>query len=148
MPISQELMTALLSMDSYNRGYGEGILGLGGAGSQIGTATMLNYALPSGSEAAGFYAATYTWNGKTIISYRGTDTPLDYLTGWTSGAGFDAWPTQVNFALEYYENTLNRTYEDGAASNVILTGHSLGGGLMLGKVANDNHARIPLRSAA
>ncbi len=31
MAISNDLMLALLSMDSYNRGYGAGINGLGGA---------------------------------------------------------------------------------------------------------------------
>ena len=96
MPISKELMLAILSMDSYNRGYGAGIEGLGGPGSQIGTATMLNKTIPAGSEEAGFYAAAYTLNsvvgdmaaGTTAISYRGTDNP-DAL-GLESGAS-DLW---------------------------------------------------------
>jgi hypothetical protein len=91
MAISQQLMTALLSMDSYNRGYNEGIRGLGGAGSEVGNATMLSVPLPTGSQTSGFYASAYSWNGKTIISYRGTSTEtlgatgLDVLTGWLTG---------------------------------------------------------------
>ena len=43
MSISQELMYAILSMDSYNRGYNTGIAGLSEASDgsvQIGTATV------------------------------------------------------------------------------------------------------------
>ena len=40
MTISKDLFLAILSMDSYNRGYGEGIAGLGGINSKIGTATL------------------------------------------------------------------------------------------------------------
>jgi hypothetical protein len=81
-------------MDSYNRGYGAGIAGLGGVGSQIGNARIVDADLPQGSEFAGFYASAYTLGGKTIISYRGTDNPLgfgddgsDLLNGWLFGAG-------------------------------------------------------------
>lgn len=89
MPISYaDLMLAILAMDSYNRGYGAGLGdgvnvdgqgndtdGLGEAGKQVGTATVLNVPLPQGAEAAGFYAVAYQWNGQTVISYRGTDNP-------------------------------------------------------------------------
>ncbi len=96
MGISKELYLAILSMDAYNRGYGAGIAdgqgtkdeagndidGLGEAGKLIGTATVLNIPLPSGSQTASFYAVAYTMGadapqglaGKTVISYRGTDT--------------------------------------------------------------------------
>ena len=97
MTISKELYLALLSMDAYNRGYGAGIAdggtsdmdGLGEAG-HIGNATLLtradigiNNAQYDGWQAVGFYAVAYTMGsgsdvppelqGKTIISYRGTD---------------------------------------------------------------------------
>jgi hypothetical protein len=43
MPVSSELFLAILAMDAYNRGYKAGIgpdnVGLGGIGSQIGSAT-------------------------------------------------------------------------------------------------------------
>ena len=36
MAISKDLLLAILSMDSYNRGYNQGINGLGGVGASIG----------------------------------------------------------------------------------------------------------------
>lgn len=49
------LLRAILAMDAYNRGYAPGIASLGGgAGAQIGEATLLNFQLPDGSQAAGF----------------------------------------------------------------------------------------------
>ncbi len=77
----RDLFLAILAMDSYNRGSGAGLNdggggdsdGLGEAGSQIGTATVLNIPLPQGSEAAGFYAVAYATQYGTVISYRGTD---------------------------------------------------------------------------
>jgi hypothetical protein len=77
MTISSELMTALLSMDSYNRGNGEGISGLGGLGAQTGNAVLTAQsatAIKSAEVAASFYASAYTWNGQAVISYRGTNT--------------------------------------------------------------------------
>ena len=106
MTVSNELMLAILAMDSYNRGYDAGIGdgqnvvdsvdtdGLGEAGSTIGNAAVIDVDLPLGSEAAGFYAIAYQWNGETVISYRGTDNPnplaegSDFWNGWTLGAGF------------------------------------------------------------
>lgn len=76
MAMSQELMLAILSMDSYNQGYAKG---LAHGSIQIGNATLQGPSggIPTGQEAswtaAGFYAASYSWNGQTIISYRGTD---------------------------------------------------------------------------
>ena len=88
MAITRELFLAILSMDSYNRGYAAGIKdsgdedpdGLGQAGS-IGTATIGRNSsdLSTGTEPrvdipAGFYAISYDLGGgKTVISYRGTD---------------------------------------------------------------------------
>ncbi|MBH1974060.1 MAG: hypothetical protein I8H94_03185 [Rhodobacteraceae bacterium] len=95
MTISKDLYLAILSMDSYNRGYGAGIadggendpdgLGLGGS---IGAAsiktldelgvTVSDYAA---WQAAGFYAVAYddpTYG--RIISYRGTDNPSIYAS--------------------------------------------------------------------
>jgi hypothetical protein len=82
-------MLAILSMDSYNRGYGAGI---DLTGSALGNATLstdstIKLGLPTTS-AAGFYAAAYSWNGKTIVSYRGTDN-IDPLT--VGDGASDAW---------------------------------------------------------
>ena len=100
MTISKDLFLAILSMDSYNRGYGAGLsdtehvengvdLGLGDAiGTRIGAATVSNRVSsdPNGAaQTAGFYAIAYDVDGsgpsglagKTVISYRGTDAAPD-----------------------------------------------------------------------
>lgn len=60
MSISKDLFLAILSMDSYNRGYDAELSGLGGEGFGIGTATVAKDAeqfLNAGeAEDAGFYA--------------------------------------------------------------------------------------------
>jgi hypothetical protein len=79
MAISDDLFRAILSMDAYNRGYNAGIgnstVGLGGEGTQIGFATVgkNSSVLGAGTDiTASFFAQSYTWAGKTVISYRGT----------------------------------------------------------------------------
>ncbi len=85
MTISKDLFLSILAMDSYNRGYGEAIEGLGGLGSTVGSATIStdSETTPStaqGSQAAGFYAVSYTVgdgvdgieSGTTVISYLRT----------------------------------------------------------------------------
>jgi hypothetical protein len=76
MAVSNELMLAILAMDAYNRGYGAGIgpkgIGLGLAGSQLGNATVSKIDGEATAQAASFFAQSYTYNGKTVISYRGT----------------------------------------------------------------------------
>jgi hypothetical protein len=87
------LLRAILAMDAYNQGYATGVLGVG---SQIGEASQITVNLPSGSQAAGFYAAAYTVGTQTIISYRGTDanfvnpfgdTGSDLINGYGLGVG-------------------------------------------------------------
>lgn len=78
MAISNDLFMAILAMDTYNRGYNPAISGLSdAAGTQIGNATLQSTSatkLPQGvAEDASFYAQSYTWNGQTVIAYRGTD---------------------------------------------------------------------------
>lgn len=88
MSLSSDLMFAILSLDSYNRGYGAGIAdggpndtdGLGESG-EIGNATLKTRAELNISDAeyarwqaAGFYAIAYDVPDiGTVISYRGTD---------------------------------------------------------------------------
>jgi hypothetical protein len=100
MSISQELFYAILSLDSYNRGYGAG-LSNGGAGDPdgLGEAGFIGdvriLARPNGVDyaawqAASFYAVAYEDpSGNIVISYRGTDDPnLEAdLTAWMGGAG-------------------------------------------------------------
>jgi hypothetical protein len=76
MTVSPTLMQAILAMDAYNRGYNEGITGLGGIGSQIGNAVISNESDTGVNDpgvAAGFYAVAYYFGGQTVISYRGTE---------------------------------------------------------------------------
>lgn len=145
MTISKDLYLAILSMDSYNRGYGEGIGGLGGLGSGIGNATILTdsetvAATKAVAQAAGFYAVAYTFGtgpdvpselqGKTIISYRGTDfSPAgdlfrDIDHGWALGDGTYA-AAQAELATQF----LAAVQPDSAPGDILLTGHSLSGGL-------------------
>jgi hypothetical protein len=129
-------------MDSYNRGYGAGLNdngagdgdGLGDAiGSGIGSATVLaaSRSAPTSAEvAAGFYAVAYNTPYGKVISYRGTDfTPAgdlstDATQGWPLGGG-DYFTPQAALSVEFLDEVQN----DNEPGSVILTGHSLGGGL-------------------
>jgi hypothetical protein len=145
MTISNELMYALLSMDSYNRGYGYGldVAAAGASTTQIGNAAVgLNSNDPSsgiiGGQAAGFFAQSYTLNGQKIIAYRGTDNNLP--PPWGDGTGSDAWNgygtvvgapfnAQALMAADFFQAVTGTTTANPATGNAILTGHSLGGGL-------------------
>lgn len=134
-------------MDSYNRGYhaglGSGIDGLGSASDgtvKIGNATLSYNLADANMDAAGaaanFYAVAYQWGSQTVIAYRGTDAILqDAWTGWAVGAGAAidgpayAPGSQAGLAIDFYTSVTGEGVFDGAATNVILTGHSLGGGL-------------------
>jgi fermentation-respiration switch protein FrsA (DUF1100 family) len=129
---ADDLFLAILSLDSYNRGYGVGMADV--SGNQLGTATITSQGFTETQKAAGFYATAYSWNGHTVISYRGTSfvgspDPSDVIQGWTLSAGdITAW--QPRLAEQFYNQVVNPDVFSGTApSNVILTGHSLGGGL-------------------
>ena len=84
MTTNKDLLLAILSMDSYNRGYGQGIKDLPDTG-RLGNA-LIKTRESSGIddtefadwEAAGFYAIAYDMTGvagfgadERVISYRG-----------------------------------------------------------------------------
>jgi Ca2+-binding RTX toxin-like protein len=142
MSVSNELLLSILAMDAYNRGYDPGIL-LDANASGIGTATIradstsvLGFDVTSG---AGFYALSYTWNGQTVISYRGTDNidafaygdgASDLWRGWITGAGALVPGGQAQLAVDFYNYVTGANVMAGASGGgAILTGHSLGGGL-------------------
>lgn len=92
------------------------------------------------SRTAGFYALAYDIGadgpeglaGKTVISYRGTDdvsglaslfSSLDLRTGWPIGGG--VLTDQARLAMDFYFSVKQANPE----KTIILTGHSLGGGL-------------------
>jgi hypothetical protein len=144
MTISKDLFLAILSLDSYNRGYGAGLSdgagsfdasgndidGLGEAGKKVGSASVKAVEIPAGSQDAGFYAISYTVGsgvdgiaeGTTVISYRGTDELKDTWNGWTTIGGL---PGQSDLAAKFYQ----AVKADNPDKNIVLTGHSLGGAL-------------------
>lgn len=81
MSISKDLLLAILSMDAYNQGYGEGIEH---GETLIGSASLSTDsqevfrdpdAAPGAlnpAQTAGFYAAAYDTPYGVVISYRGT----------------------------------------------------------------------------
>ena len=115
--MNRDLFLAILSMDSYNRGYGQNVLlktgdsttGQSEAGRNLGNAKILSFQIPLASAASGFYAIAYNWNGETVISYRGTNFDVanggaellkDIFDGWTLGAGYPA-ASQANLAVDF-----------------------------------------------
>jgi hypothetical protein len=115
--MNRDLFLAILSMDSYNRRYGQGVILNQGdsttnqneAGRQLGRATILNFDLPQGSVAAGFYALAYDMTGvsgfaagERVISYRGSDEgrARDIINGYPAALG---WPlsAQGNLAIAF-----------------------------------------------
>ena len=132
MALSDQLFKAILAMDVYNRGYG-GSLEI--SSNNLGNATLGQDSSilvdPNNGarrdEPISFFAQSYTWNGKTVISYRGTDNAIvDASTGFGLGAGSSGSPQSL-MAAEFY-----RAINGGSIAgnpNIDLTGHSLGGGL-------------------
>jgi len=147
MTISPELFMAILSMDSYNRGYDAGISGLsesGGLGNATITTTLsdVSETFEADAAAAGFYAVAYQWNGETVISYRGTDNLIDWtnLNPWSDTPGGDLWNSyltglgftannQAHLAADFYQAVTGTATSDPRLADVTVTGHSLGGGL-------------------
>ena len=134
---SNELMMALLSLDAYNRSTSlqagdVALYGLGGVGATLGGATV-EYV--QNEAAASFVAVNYSWNGKTVLAFRGTDNldasnilSSDIWNGWTIGAGWNE-ASQAKLAQDFYTSQTGLSLFEEASSDVILTGHSLGGGL-------------------
>jgi hypothetical protein len=59
-PITKkDVWLALFSLDSYQRGYDLQIRPITRSETYLGNAQIKNYTLPTGSEAAGFYAQAY-----------------------------------------------------------------------------------------
>jgi pimeloyl-ACP methyl ester carboxylesterase len=141
--MSAKLLSAILAMDAYNRGYNQAIFGLpNDPGTQIGNATIaIDSDDSSQDQADGFYGIAYQWGSDVVISYRGTDSILgtgtigsDLLNGWLIGAGVMA--PQAADAEAFYDAAVNKanattttSVAGGTVNNVLLVGHSLGGGL-------------------
>jgi hypothetical protein len=85
--MNRDLFFAILSMDSYNRGYGRSIkfspdesaAPRSETGARIGSATVFDSKGDLAAIAAGFYAIAYQLGGvggETVIAYRGSDGEL------------------------------------------------------------------------
>ncbi len=164
MSTSKDLLLAILSMDSYNRGYNPGIEGLGESGF-IGSARILSRPNEVDYQEwndAGFYAVSYTLDasvgegadvlsaGSTVISYRGTDSQFSF-NPWSDDAGGDVWngygsalgssnTNQAHLAAEFFQAVTGTSDVDPRAGDATLVGHSLGGGLagFIGAIYNQD----------
>ncbi len=136
--MNNNLFKAILSMDSYNRGYDAGIQLSDAKDTEIGNAKIDKTSIILGSgldQSVSFYALSYDWNGQTVISYRGTNTPTesesfwtgDIWNGWFIGGG-STQSKQAELAFKFYQNVVGGV-ENAFTANVTLVGHSLGGGL-------------------
>ncbi|PZP55670.1 MAG: hypothetical protein DI586_06145 [Micavibrio aeruginosavorus] len=137
--MNNNLMKAILAMDSYNRGYNAGIQLSQNPDVMLGNAKIIMNSSVLGNgkdQAIGFYAIAYQLaGGEKVISYRGTD--VDFLTfeglttdvwnGWGVGTGSPAGK-QAGMAFEFYRAVAGQN-NDPFDANISLTGHSLGGGL-------------------
>jgi hypothetical protein len=92
MTLSPDLFRAILALDSYNRGGPSWQAGISLAGSSIGNASLkTDVLLPTGSSTASFFAQAYTWNGTTVISFRGTDKAFPSWQNGTLGDFANGW---------------------------------------------------------
>ncbi len=138
MTFSNELFFAILSMDSYDRTDGVSERGIDVGTVSVGNATPTinsDQVLASDSAPAdGFFAQAYDWDGQTVISFEGTnDLSNDVTNGWVTGGGI-YWSPQAKDAALFYQNVVaaqNQSLDadDLYTSQIVLTGHSLGGGL-------------------
>lgn len=129
--MNQDVFLSILAMDAYSRGEDGTFRWSDAPGTQLGTATI-GQSYSDGP--ASFYAVSYAWNGQDVISFRGTDEAFpnvdslgDLMAGWVSGAGVIG--PQAQAAIDFFEQVTGQSIYGGTASNTILTGHSLGGGL-------------------
>src|SRR4051794_344163 len=148
----QDVLTALLAFDAYNRSddkkkaqllYKDETLA-----TFIGTARWVqNSDGLSGAVASGFSASQYSTPSGTVIAYRGTDFPTslgtitgflqDFWNGWLPSIGVGSGSTrQPYYAQRFYELVTGRSLFPApdatsapAPSGLIITGHSLGGAL-------------------
>ena len=145
--MDRDVFLSLLALDSYNRGYGQNVGGLGIElnVTKVGNATITTDSrikLGSDAEAAGFYAIAYTWNGQTVISYRGTNFPKEFSAAEVRefiaedfGGGWDLFTgigsgSHAKLARDFYVSVTGYDFvgsdPDPIATGVTLTGHSLG----------------------
>jgi hypothetical protein len=139
--MDSDLLLAILSIDAYNRGYGEHQSGLPASGALgefniIADSSILRDENGNRLDtAAGFYAIAYEWEGRKYISYRGTnpDTIGNFLDDAINGFGLGAgspYGAQAQLALEFYQRIAGEGVDPFTAP-IITTGHSNYGASLL-----------------
>lgn len=114
---------AILAMDCYNRYItSDGSPPLNVAFDKLLDKPVSEIA-QSSVESASFYAFAYNVDGTIVIAFRGTDAELDQTTGWPIGIG--GVPEQAMLAAEFVRSV----QASNPGTEIILTGHSLGGAL-------------------
>lgn len=147
MAMNRKVFLSILAMDSYQRGYAPGIKDV--TDNKIGAATigrdssvLVDESGKRLDQPIGFFAQSYTWGADTVISYRGTDFDAanggkilnsefikDFYAGWSTFAGLGD-RSQFRLAEQFFTSVTGGQFYDGVTyNNVIVTGHSLGGGL-------------------
>lgn len=121
--MNDELFKAILSLDSYNRGYDAGIDLIG---IYIGNAQLIDESVSldtqtetARDQAIGFFAQAYAidlggGNTEISISFRGTNTWIEPMTGYTLPSLLDMWhgwrlgnePANPNSFIEFYGESL------------------------------------------
>ncbi len=131
MALSERVFTAILAMDAYNRDRPETREKDRLAGVTVsGDIGLASFRTVIDLRENGFQATYYHWNGKKVISYRGTD-EAPWMKD-TSGVDIKAysaavgWPSDQALAALSLHDIVNR---DGPKMDILVTGHSLGGGL-------------------
>ncbi|MEQ1714036.1 MAG: hypothetical protein ABL908_21935, partial [Hyphomicrobium sp.] len=146
-PTEQDVLLAILALDAYSRGANPQLCYSADEADvlaeTIATATWLQSSDDletagklAGAAAVGFGASQYKLAGKTVISYRGTSfdgvagpSAKDVLHGLTLGVDYSG-ADQAQLAKEFYTIVSGQQVYGGTPpDNLILTGHSLGGGL-------------------
>lgn len=138
MALSSNFMKAILSLDSYNRGYEPRVVfNQGGDENASNTGTKLGAAVIFDSyavEAQSFYGIAYLYNGEAVISYRGTDALInknfftgDVWNGYAGGAGSPGTNQAVS-AYQFYQTVADELATEGVDPHSIglsisLTGH-------------------------
>lgn len=122
-----DLDYAILSMAAYDVG---GNTTISRMGDTFGDATVIASQQDVNS---GFSATAFSYGGKIVISYRGTDADeilTDGANAYLIGAGASALAQiQAVQAIKFYQTIAGLAGADLYSASIELTGHSLGGGL-------------------
>ena len=130
------LMAAVLAMDAYNHKPASGSWSVdltryfpGLVDGKLGTGNVIAVSTSFEQIYGNFYAIAYQFPTGPVIAYRGTSSiPFDLVNGYEIGAGSSFAP-DAYYALSFYKSVAAQQSTDLQSSGIVVTGHSLGGGL-------------------